>query len=151
MNMELGEVEKLIAKYEEGETTLAEEQKLKEFFKNNKVPERLKVYRWMFGYTAAARSETFNAEVPVAKSKRKKYHWMPIAATIIFAIGIFFYQQNDKDANLNEMGMTTEQEIAYQQAKQTLLMVSGYMNEGKEDLVYIKELNKTANKYINLK
>ncbi|MDT0644732.1 hypothetical protein RM553_17965 [Zunongwangia sp. F363] len=151
MNMELGEVEKLIAKYEEGETTLAEEQRLKNFFSNNKVPAHLEVYQWMFGYTAAAKTETFNAKVPIAKPKKKNYLWMSIAATVVLAIGIFFYQEGGSDAGLNEMGMTTEQEMAYQQAKQTLLMVSGYMNEGKEDLVYIKEFNKTANKYINLK
>ncbi|MDT0678042.1 hypothetical protein [Autumnicola musiva] len=150
--MELGKVEKLIKKYEEGKTSLAEEQQIKNYFSHHDVPAHLEPYGWMFNYTAAAKTETFHREIPpVGKSQKKNYLWMSIAATIVLAIGIFIYQEKDNNSGLNKMGMTSEQEMAYNQAKQTLLMVSGYMNEGKEELVYIKEFNKTANKYINLK
>ncbi|MDT0690250.1 hypothetical protein RM549_10675 [Salegentibacter sp. F188] len=151
--MELREVERLIEKYEEGSTSLAEEKQLKEYFNTHSVPSRLESYRIIFGYTTAARKETYQGKNPVGKKPGSKYAWIAIAASIVLALGLFVYQNNSAYKMENEhkdIVMTEEQEQTYQQARQTLLLVSEYMNEGKEELVHLKEIN-SANKFINLK
>ena len=151
--MELREVEKLIEQYEEGNTSLAEEKQLSEYFSTHTIPSHLEPYRIIFGYTAKAGKETYQGKNPVAENGKNNYTWIAIAATIVLALGLFLYQ-NDSTYNGSsehrEIGMTEEQEQAYLQAKQTLLLVSEYMNEGKEELVHLKEIN-SANKFINLK
>ncbi|MDT0648267.1 hypothetical protein RM545_16360 [Zunongwangia sp. F260] len=150
--MELREVERLIEQYEEGNTSLAEEKKLSEYFSTHTVPSHLEPYRIIFGYTAEVKKETYQGKKPIG-TPQKNYTWMAIAATIVLALGLFVYQNNpsyNAGGENNDIVMTAEQEEAYLQAKRTLLLVSEYMNDGKEELVHLKEIN-SANKFINLK
>ncbi|MDT0649167.1 hypothetical protein [Autumnicola edwardsiae] len=149
--MELREVERLIEQYEEGKTSLAEEKQLSEFFRTRTVPSHLEPYRIIFGYTSRVRKETYQGKNPVGGKAKKNYTWMAIAASIVLALGVFIYQNKPHAGTAHrDMGMTEEQQTTYKQAKQTLLLVSGYMNDGKEELVHLKEIN-SANKFINLK
>ena len=49
------------------------------------------------------------------------------------------------DSNL---GTIQDKEEALQKSMEALKMVSELMNEGKEDLIYLKEFNNTKNKFI---
>ncbi|MDT0686698.1 hypothetical protein [Autumnicola psychrophila] len=151
--MELREVERLIEQYEEGNTSLVEEKKLSEYFSTHSVPSHLEPYRIIFGYIKATKNETYQGKNPVGGKPKSKYAWVAIAATIVLALGLFVYQNNpsyNAGGENNDIVMTAEQEEAYLQAKRTLLLVSEYMNDGKEELVHLKEIN-SANKFINLK
>ncbi|TLV02284.1 HEAT repeat domain-containing protein [Dyadobacter luticola] len=61
------DIEKLLEKYYEGETTIEEEKVLKNFFQNEVVPEHLKTHGAQFGYFVSARNElpslTFNSQL----------------------------------------------------------------------------------------
>ncbi|MCF0073903.1 HEAT repeat domain-containing protein [Dyadobacter sp. CY261] len=61
------DIEKLLEKYYDGETSLEEERALKQFFQSGGVPEHLQSHAAQFGYFADARKEqpslTFNHEL----------------------------------------------------------------------------------------
>jgi hypothetical protein len=61
------DIEKLLEKYYEGETSLEEERELKEFFQGNEIPVHLQSHAAQFTYFKEARNEhpslTFNSEL----------------------------------------------------------------------------------------
>ena len=76
---------------------------------------------------------------------------MYAAAMIALIFSIFFFKNQDADLNSEDLGQLTQEEMAYQQTKQTLQMISKLMNEGKEDLKYLKEFSNPTQKIINNK
>jgi len=151
--MELIKIEALLEKYDDGATNIEEERILKEYFAKEEVPEHLWGYRLMFGYTAKAKKTSYpykmNAKNPNG-SKRKLYSLIGIAASLALALGVFFYQENDQPKLMaNDYGTIEDPEEAYLKTKETLQMIAQVFNNGKEDLGYIKEFNKTKDKFIN--
>lgn len=147
--MELNKIEKLLERYDEGETSLAEEKLLREYFLKNNVPEHLRNYKLIFGFSAL-QSEKRLGSKPVMKSGNKRYAWTSIAAILIVALGMFFFNDSSRNLNENDLGTISDEELALQKTKETLNMVSQLMNEGKSDLVYLKEFNNTKNKIIKI-
>ncbi|CAL66063.1 hypothetical protein [Christiangramia forsetii] len=147
--MELDNIEKLLNRYDEGETSLKEEKLLREYFSNEDVPEHLMSYKLMFAFSAKQAEETFE-EKPKINSAKNRYAWTSIAAILIVALGIFFYSDSSRMLNNNDLGTISDEELALQKTKETLNMVSQFMNEGKSDLVYLKEFNNTKNKIIEI-
>ncbi|WP_026934594.1 hypothetical protein [Christiangramia echinicola] len=147
--MELSKIEKLLERYDEGKTSLAEEKLLREYFLRNDIPENLRSYQLMFMFSNKQVNEKL-PEQPEEKSTNKWYIWTSIAAIFIVAMGVFFFNDNSRNLNENDLGTITEEEIALEKAKETLAMVSQFMNEGKSDLVYLKEFNNTKNKIIQI-
>ncbi|QYA26782.1 hypothetical protein G3I01_15200 [Gramella sp. MT6] len=149
--MELSKIEKLLERYEEGETSLAEEKMLREYFLKEEVPEHLRSYQLMFTFSANQAGKRLESTPAVSSHNRKNwYAWSSIAAILIVALGIFFFNDSSQRLNNNDLGTISEEEIALEKAKETLAMVSQFMNEGKSDLVYLKEFNNTKNKIIQI-
>lgn len=147
--MELDKIEKLLQRYDEGETSLSEEKLLRAYFLNEEVPEHLKSYQLMFMFSAKQAEKTFES-MPQVSSKKNWYAWSSIAAILIVALGVFFFNDSSRMLNENDLGTISDEELALQKTKETLNMVSQIMNEGKSDLVYLKEFNKTTNKIIQI-
>ncbi|WP_459209883.1 hypothetical protein [Aquimarina rhabdastrellae] len=149
--MELSNVEKLLEKYFEGETTLSEEQELKVYFTREQVAPHLEQYKSMFQYFAKESTRKAPIDfVPTKTSKPfKMYKWVGVAASIIVAMGIF-YQQFPvlSDGFKTEEEQKREAQYALQETKKALDMVSKYMNKGKNDLVYLGEFGNTTKKLI---
>lgn len=149
--MELDKIERLLAKYDEGETTLAEERVLSEYFANEEVPEHLTAYKLMFAFSAEQKNQRFNNEPKIKESgKNNHFAWTSIAAILIVALGIFYFNDSSQKLNENDLGTISDEELALQKTKETLNMVSQIMNEGTADLVYLKEFNKTTDKIIQI-
>ncbi len=149
--MELDKIERLLARYEEGETTLAEEKVLSDYFSKSEVPEHLSTYKLMFAFSAEQRTHKLESEPEIEEPrKNNRYAWTSIAAILIVALGIFFFNDSSRKINENDLGTINDEEIAMQKAKETLNMVSQIMNEGTADLVYLKEFNNTKNKIIQI-
>ncbi|WP_295179016.1 hypothetical protein [uncultured Christiangramia sp.] len=149
--MELNRLEKLISRYEEGETTLAEEKELREYFSQEEIPEHLETYALLFKFQSQESSTTYEESEPIELDKRNYWFaWTSIAAVIIVALGLFYFNQPQASLTNSEMSSITEQEQVLEKTKQTLKMVSAMMNEGTADLVYLQEFNKTKNQIIEL-
>lgn len=147
--MELDNIEKLLNRYDDGETSLREEKLLREYFANEDVPEHLMSYKLMFAFSAKQADVKFK-DKPKTSSAKNWYTWTSIAAILIVALGIFFFNDSSRMLNDNDLGTISDEELALQKTKETLNMVSQFMNEGKSDLVYLKEFNNTKNKIIEI-
>lgn len=79
------EIQQLIERFLEGETTNAEEQMLYDYFNGRDVADSLKPYQEMFRWYAARMPEQ------KANPKKRTYaKWLSIAASILLLVGIGF-------------------------------------------------------------
>ena len=143
--MEYKELEILLDKYFEGNTSLKEEQEIKDFFKNNsELPENLIETKAMFLFFQSEKEEQTELEfVPTARRKPKKnlrkiyYQVSGIAASIILLISILTYSDNSEEqkiyAYINGKPIMNEQ-VAKMEAKRALLLVSSNFNHGTKNL-----------------
>ena len=144
--MELSKTEQLLEKYFEGETTLTEENELSVFFSEEPIPQHLEKYKDMFQFFSDERQVTAGSEnIEIKSHTVSKFTWIGIAASIALIIGLFFAKV---PASNLELGTYEDPEIALQKTKEVLNLVAQYMNEGKQDLVYLNEFENTKNKFI---
>ncbi|MCB2221075.1 MAG: hypothetical protein KQI35_11825 [Bacteroidetes bacterium] len=160
--MKLQKIDELILKFEQGETSLAEEQELKIFFRQGIVPEKYRVYKDMFEFYTLAVQEEYpdpgfddrffeNLGVHTGTKTRKltpygRYTWWGVAASMIILMGLYltlFNQQKSIDTYENP-------EFAYAKTKKVLMMVSGNLNTGMDELSNIKELESGMSELKNI-
>ena len=144
--MELSNIEKLLEKYFEGETTISEEKKLKVYFTRETVPSHLERYRDLFQYFSQESTITATKDLKFSKKRNPWYPLIGVAASIALIAGIFLSKPDTSQKG--ELGTYEDPEIALQETKKILNMVSQYMNEGKQGLVYLQEFENTKNKFI---
>ncbi|MEZ4793022.1 MAG: hypothetical protein R2783_06065 [Gelidibacter sp.] len=122
-------IEKLLERYDNGETTLQEEQQLRVYFAQNDVAPHLEPYRVMFQYFANTRQEQFTKEVSVKSKKRSYiYQWISIAAIIVAMFGIFTQFSGNQKKTLDDLN--PEELLAYNKTKEALNLVSSKFNQG---------------------
>ncbi|TPN82323.1 hypothetical protein [Aquimarina algicola] len=144
--MELSNIEKLLEKYFEGETTISEEEKLKVYFTGEDVSPDLEKYKPLFEYFSQESTVAPTRNITLKKNRKSWYYSIGIAASIALAVGLFFTKTAPEPNH--DLGTYDDPEIALEETKKILNMVSQYMNEGKEGLVYLKEFENTKNKFI---
>jgi hypothetical protein len=133
------DIEKLLEKYYDGETSLEEERALKQFFQGEEVPEHLRSHSAQFGYFAQARKEqpslNFNHELalmldpPRQGPVRRLGMWLlriaaGLALLIIgFGAGWLFQSKSENGAGLTgtETGEVAEMKkvLAFEQMNST--------------------------------
>ncbi len=142
--MELSNIERLLEKYFEGETTISEEKELKVYFTRETVPSHLERYKDLFQYFSEESTITATKGLEFGASRKSRYTWIGIAASIALIAGVFL----TKTPQPEPVDTFENPEIALQETKKILNMVSQYMNEGKQGLVYLHEFENTKNKFI---
>ena len=163
--MVLNSIEKLIAKYENGETTLKEEQQLKNYFSQETVPPHLEVYKSMFQYFLHPHEEQFTKDVPLKPRKTYSlYQWISVAAVAVIMLGIFT-QIDFKSQSRTLADLTPQERVEYEEAKEVFTLVSSKLNQGSENLMalnmvssnfdkgadniaYLGEFSKKTNKFL---
>ncbi|MCB0456773.1 MAG: hypothetical protein R2776_09255 [Flavobacteriaceae bacterium] len=137
--MELANIEKLLDAYFEGETSLTEEALLRDYFTSGNVAPHLQGYIPMFEGFSEAKEERLEKEITILQPKKNtSFRSWSIAASVVVLLGIssFWYFNN------NAKGLTAEQEealMAYNEAKQTMLLLSESLNKGASKVSYIDE------------
>ncbi|GAA0728214.1 hypothetical protein GCM10009430_37150 [Aquimarina litoralis] len=151
--MELSNIEKLLEKYFEGETTLSEEKELKVYFTGESVPSHLERYKDLFQFFSNESQVTASSEVSLKTNTSKVpwYTWIGVAASIALIVGLFI---KDIPAGADPEGVYgtyDDPEIALQKTKEALDLVASLMNEGKKELVYLNEFDNAKKElvYIN--
>lgn len=142
--MELHEIELLVEKYMEGETSVKEEKELRAYFRSGNVDARLKEYQVLFGFFETERAQTYQLSLKKPNDRKKWYTWFGIAASIAIVIGLFMFNPTPQQ----EPGVIKDPEVALQKTKEVLNMIAQQMNNGKENLVYLTEIEKTKNELI---
>lgn len=162
-------IEKLLEKYDNGETSLQEEQQLRAYFSQEDVAPHLESYKVMFQFFANTKQETFTKDVPLYTDnfREKKpsyiYQWISAAAVIVIMFGIFMQFNNDEPKTFDDL--TKEQQLAYNNTKEAFSLLSSKFNEGTsnvsvlgivgdqfdkgaEKVEYVNEFSKATNKVL---
>lgn len=139
--MEFDRMEALLEKYFEGETSIAEEKELKDYFSSSDVAPHLEQYRPLFGYFAEAKEQKFSNTLLLI-SKRSKTVWWSIAASVAVFIGVGIYTYfNTMDVVVKEnteLGTYDDPEEAFEATQKALAMLSNNVNVGVEGVQYLK-------------
>lgn len=142
--MESHNIEKLLEKYFEATTSVAEEETLKKYFTSESVATHLEQYASMFQYFSHAKEERFTKQVTMNTGRRKLvYRWVSIAAVTVLLIGVYFNRTTEK--SLEET--YTQEEIAAAQEAFSLLAIN--FNKGTNQLSYLDEFDKNTTKFLH--
>ncbi len=131
-------IEKLLEKYFEATTTVAEEQTLRKYFDQESVATHLEQYKPMFAYFSNAKEEQYtklNSLTESVKPRRKfNYRWVSVAAAVVVTIGTYFgygeytHIQEQKKARL-----------VYQQTKEAFGLLAENFAKGTEKVALLEE------------
>jgi len=140
--MELANIEKLIEKYDNAETSLKEEQVLKDYFLKSDVPVHLLEYKAYFNYFSESSTERFTKSIPL-NSKKTNWKWLSIAASIALLVSVYFI--NDFGSISDEERL--EAEKAYKETQMAFQLISQNLNKGNSVAIAgLQEFNKAQNK-----
>ena len=89
--MELANIEKLVEKYENAETSLQEETTLRNYFTGGNVAPHLQEYEYMFNYFTVSKDETYTKTIELEPkiSKKRNLKWLSVAASVVLLFSIF--------------------------------------------------------------
>lgn len=140
--MELSNIEKLIEKYENAETSLQEEQVLKAFFQKDAIPAHLLEYKTMFNYFDQSSTERYTKSIQL-KPIRSNWKWLSIAATVALLVSIYTI---NSPGTLNE-SERQEAQLAFQETQKAFQLISQNLNKGNTvALAGLQEFGKAQNK-----
>lgn len=145
--MALDRIEKLLDKYFEAETTLAEEKELKAYFSSDNVAPPLEQYKAIFGYATQAKQEQFTASIPLNTTKRKGVFWLSIAASVavLLSVGLFTFNHYNQPVS-EDLGTYNDPEVAFRETQKALALISESVNKGIGSMSYINEYEQSKNK-----
>jgi len=144
--MELDNIEKLLEKYFEAATTVAEEETLRTYFSQESVATHLEQYAPMFQYFSKAKEERYTKQVAL-KPRRNYTKWLSVAAVAVLLFGIYF-------GNDYRQQRLVEQEqalMAYNETKKALNLLAENFERGTEKVAYLNEFEQTKQKIYNNK
>ena len=155
--MELANIEKLLEKYLEATTTIAEEQQLQEYFSQDEVAPHLEEYQAMFRYFSVAKEEQFTKHVPLTPRKKNYLKWISVAAVAVLTVGFYFTLPNNNKAK--EWGDLSQSEQEVAQEAFAMLFDNfgkgaekvGYLetfNEGTQHVNHLEEFKRNTNKFL---
>ncbi|WP_264531168.1 hypothetical protein [Flavobacterium sp. N502540] len=148
--MEFNKIENILEKYFQGETTIAEENQLKEYFSSPDVAQHLEQYKPMFGYFSQVKEQKSTQTIPL-KTKKRNVAWLSIAASavVLLGIGTYFYTSEKNTTPVTaqtELGTYDDPEEALAATQKALALLSNNVNVGIESVQYIKEYEQSKNK-----
>ena len=144
--MELHNIEKLLEKYFEANTTVGEEDILRDYFDKDHVAPHLQQYASLFNYFKEAKEERYTKKVAL-KPRINYLKWVSAAAIAIFMVGFYFYQQTQEPVTLADE--YTPEEI--ESAQEAFALLAMNFNKGTEQLYHLEEFEKTTNKFLTKK
>lgn len=130
--MVLNNIETLLEKYNNAETTLKEEAQLKAYFLSDDVAPHLEHYKPMFQYFSESKKEQYTKDVPLKTKKTNLYQWISVAAAAVLMLGLVvprFIGPSAEELKDQEMAMAT-----YNQTMEAFNLISLGMNKGKSQL-----------------
>lgn len=149
--MESVKIENLLEKYFQGETSIAEENELRNYFSSLDVAQHLEQYKPIFGYFSLAAAHQFTPKIP-PQSKKRNVAWISIAASVVVLLGIgtYAYYSADVVNKSQDLGTYDDPEEAFRATQKALSLLSDNVNVGIESVQYIQEYQTTKDKiFIN--
>ncbi|PID67935.1 MAG: hypothetical protein CR968_04180 [Flavobacteriia bacterium] len=126
-------IDKLLERYFEGQTTLQEEALLNEYFRSDSVASHHEQYRALFQYFSNERTQS-NALQPRLKSNRTKRFWFSgIAAGLLLFVSFFGWQSYQRQQLAQQ---------AYQDSYKALAIIGKHFDQGQnaiQELAYLEK------------
>jgi hypothetical protein len=158
--MDSKNLEQLLEKYWNCDTSLEEEKWLRDYFNGNDVPESLKETAALFRYFEGERSRSAGEEVEqfVTKEIKKRqggrvvtmnlYRLARIAAgVLVVVVATYFVRQEVRKSYPPEMeGNITDPQLALEETKKALLMISKGFGKAREEATKINLFNEAEKK-----
>lgn len=145
--MALDNIEKLVAKYFDAETSIAEEKELKAYFSSPNVAPHLEQYKPLFGFAIQAKQEQYTKSVPLKNTKKGGMYWLSIAATVIVLLGVSLFTFNQyKQPDAADLGTYNDPEVALKETQKALAMISEHVNKGIGTMSYLSVYEQSKNK-----
>ncbi len=143
--MELAKIEILLDAYFEGETSLEQESALRDYFAGKDVAPHLAAYQSLFVGLKAAQEEVLEREIslPIAPTSSRRW-WYSIAASVIVVIGVASLLMPSNQLTQEEQEALT----AFNDTKETLLLLSKSFNKGTGELAVLDQFTETKNKIL---
>jgi len=142
MNMDLANIEKLLEKYLEAETSLQEEAVLKTYFTSNNVAPHLQEYSSMFRYFNHSKSEEYTKVIRL-ETKTTKRKWLSIAAAIALLFGGY--------SLVNKYSEQQQVAQAYADTQDAFKLIAFHINKGKANVRELNAFKQTTNKIFKTK
>ena len=136
--MELNRIETILEKYFQGETTVLEENELKNYFSSSDIAQHLEQYKLLFGYFSEAKKQEYIKTVTL-KAKKRNVRWISIAASIVALLGISTFTYLHQPQESNDLGTYESPEEAFAATQKALSLLSKNVNVGIESVSYINE------------
>ncbi|HNW73609.1 MAG: hypothetical protein PHP04_06250 [Bacteroidales bacterium] len=152
-------IEDLLEKYFEGNTTLSEEQSIRDFFREPDVPQHLLKYESLFKFFESEQKikapfrqltgmvpgmpeqNTFQSVKSGIHTNNRFYILSGLAASLIILISMTFLFRNDIFRKGHTLTLTPDQELAYTETRQTLLFISGSLNTGLRQIETLQKVD----------
>ena len=134
--MGLANIEKLLEKYLDAETTIAEEKKLKNYFSSENVAPHLQEYQELFGYFSTNKNERFTKTIQL-KTQKTNWKWLSVAASIVLLVSVYTgYQKNQQ----------RKAEKLYHETQMAFGMLAANLNKGSDAIAQLQYFEDTTNK-----
>ena len=144
--MDYNQINEMLEKYWEGETSLAEEGQLKKYFQSERIaPDHQRfapMFQWIDREEEKLLVDHFEevlleklATPQIAKRRTLVFYLGRVAAAIALVAGMWLFYQNKNYYSQDQVAELTEEEIleakaAYLQVKEALFLISDKMNKG---------------------
>nr|WKN39621.1 hypothetical protein K4G66_13055 [Tunicatimonas sp. TK19036] len=152
--MELTNIRELVEKYWNGDTTLEEEELLRDYLANEDVPADLKKEAALFRYYQAQTrfrnlDDQFEEKITRRIQRKQSPQWwsnhrsfIRVAAVVVMLVVAALLLKTewlDTPADPDPIAVSTEDtyedpQLAYEQTKEALMLVSSLMNEGAQHM-----------------
>lgn len=144
--MELDRIKIQVEKYFRSETSIAEENELRDYFSSSDVAPSLEQYKPIFGYLDLEKEPKYDQEI-LLKSRNRNWLWLSVMSSVVVLLGIgafgyFNYYNPEQDQNL---GTYDDPEVAFKETQKALTRLSTNLNTGFESMQYIKEYENSKN------
>ena len=154
--MDWQRIETLVERYWEGETSLEEEAELRQALNGAEVPEYLHAEAAMMGLWKQEGEVALSAEADermrsISRAPRSRWlrmdsMWLRIAATVVIAVGLFFWNREATEPrsaidHLVAMDHESSPEATYEEVRHALLFISSKFRQGAEPMQNLEELN----------
>jgi anti-sigma-K factor RskA len=154
--MELANIERLLEKYLDAETTLQEEQVLQDYFCSDDVAPHLQEHSAMFTFFKQSKDETYTKTIQLTpeQSSKKNWNWLSVAASAVLLLSTSYigYQTYQQQLRAKQFAQVKEAlklvSSNLNKGNEALYAVSTNLNKGKAALSHLNTYKETVNKAI---
>lgn len=126
--MELASIEKLLQKYLDAETSITEENKLKNYFLSDNVAPHLEEYKELFIYFSISKQEVYTKPLQL-NTKKTNWKWLSVAASVVLLVSLYTGYENNQQRKAEKI---------YNETQVAFNMLSNNLNKGNEAIAQLQ-------------